>query len=130
MKTNARHFGSGHERRRLHDPDYTGPERRGAAVERRQGGGAADASVILRLSAIERRLDAGSKRMDLQDGLLAENTEITRDIRDLLTAARLGLKVLGGLGAVARWLGYLGAGGAALYTLWHMATHGGRPPGN
>lgn len=122
------------DRRRFHDPDYSGPERRGRPYDRRQGG--TEKAVLDRLAAIERRLDAGSARMDRQDKALAgqsaaiaENTGMTRELLELFTAVKGGLKVLGGLGVAGKWLGGLAAAAASIYTLVYMATHGGRPPG-
>lgn len=60
---------------------------------------------------------------------LAENTRITAQVRELLDAMRAGLRVIGWLGKAAKWGGALAAAGTALYTAYHMATHGGRPPG-
>jgi len=46
---------------------------------------------------------------------------ITREIRDLMDAVHLGLRMLGGLGQVATTAG-------ATYTAGYMLMHGGQPP--
>jgi hypothetical protein len=81
-----------------------------------------------RLKAIEDRLTRGSERMDLMDQAIAKNTEITQAIHDILAAGRVGLKVLGGLGLIAKWIGMLAAAGVAIYSAFYAATHGGVPP--
>lgn len=76
------------------------------------------------LTAIHDRLDAGEVRMARIEGQVAENTaltrentEMTKDIKDLLVAARVGLKVLGGLGAIAKWAGTVAAAAVAIWGL-------------
>lgn len=81
-----------------------------------------------RLTAIEERLDRGSQRMDLIDESLKENTELTREIRDLIAAARLGFKVLGGLGMVFKWIGTVATAGLAMWAAIYAITHNGVPP--
>lgn len=81
-----------------------------------------------RLAAIEDRLERGSERMDLLDAELDRNTELTQEIRDIMAAARVGFKVLGGLGTVAKWIGTIAGAGVALYSLWYAITHGGATP--
>lgn len=69
------------------------------------------------LEHIEERLEKGAERMRrIEESLTAQkreldrNTELTQaiqtdtaDIRELLAAARVGFKVLGGLGTLAKW---------------------------
>jgi hypothetical protein len=59
---------------------------------------------------------------------LERNSEITTDIRDILTAAKVGLRVLGGIGQAMRWLGLLATAGVAIYGAVYSATHGGQLP--
>lgn len=56
------------------------------------------------------------------------NNELTADIKDLLTAARVGFRVLGGLGTAAKWVGALAGAGMAIYMALYTLTHGGAPP--
>lgn len=81
--------------------------------------------------SIEERLEAGDKRMAaLESELkaardeLARNSEITQEIRDILAAVRLGLRVLGGIGQLVKWLGALAAAVAAIYGAWQAITKG------
>lgn len=82
-----------------------------------------------RFDSIDQRLDAGSKRMKSIEQQLAENTELTRDVREFLETGRAGLRVLGVLGSVASWLGKLATAGLALWALFQAIKHGGPPPG-
>ena len=56
------------------------------------------------------------------------NNELTADIKDLLTAARVGFKVLGGLGTAAKWVGAMAAAGMAIWVALYALTHGGATP--
>ena len=81
-----------------------------------------------RLAAIEARLDRGSIRMDLSDEVMRENTAITQEVRDILAAAKTGLRVLGGLGTLFKWVGMVAGGLLALYTAIYALMHGGATP--
>lgn len=81
-----------------------------------------------RLEAIEVRLARGSVRMDEFATELKRNTDATEDIREILQAARLGFKVIGGLGAVFKWVGTLAGAAVAIWGLIYALTHGGVPP--
>lgn len=92
-------------------------------------------SVNERLGAVNERLDRGDRRFDQLDAEVAENTRLTRAsaedlaaIRDVLTAVRGGLRVLGWLGLAVKWLGGLATAGVAIYTAWYALTHGGDLP--
>jgi len=80
------------------------------------------------LQAIHARLDKGSDRMDRMQTELNANTEITREVRDLMNAARVGFKVLGGLGTAAKWIAAIASAAAAVWGLIYAATHGGQMP--
>lgn len=73
------------------------------------------------LEAIRRRLDAGDHRMTAIERALAENTDITRDIRDAVTAGRVFTKVI-------KWVGVLAVAGSAIYAAVYQLTHSGRLP--
>lgn len=76
------------------------------------------------LAAINERLDNGDRRMSGIETKLAENTAITSEIKEILAAARLGFKVIGGLGSFIKWAGGAAAAGAALWAMFH---HGPKP---
>lgn len=80
------------------------------------------------LSAIHDRLNAGERRMKGIEEQIEENTSLTRDIRDLLSAARLGFKVLGGIGIAVKWIGVIAAAGVAIWSAFYAITHGGATP--
>lgn len=86
------------------------------------------------LSEIHRRLNVGEDRMknieaDLaaNTALTIENTALTRDIKELLDAAKMGLKVIGGLGTAFKWAGGIAAAATAIYTFIYVLTHGNIP---
>jgi hypothetical protein len=80
------------------------------------------------MASIEQRLAAGDTRMAGIERELASNTEVTREIRDLMTAARVGFRVLGGLGTAAKWVGMLATAGLAIWAAAQAILHG-TPPG-
>lgn len=49
------------------------------------------------------------------------NTEMTSDIRDVVTAGRVGSKVV-------KWLGAMAIAGASIYSAFYAVTHGGKLP--
>ena len=88
-----------------------------------------------RLAAIEDRLDTGSRRMELIENELRENTAdgrtnnaMTAELLDLFQTAKGGFKVLGGLGVIFKWLGTIAAAAVAIYTALYAITHGGITP--
>lgn len=85
-------------------------------------------NVAARLADIDRRLARGDARMANIEVELASNTEVTREVRDLMTAARVGFRVLGGLGTAVKWLGILATASAAIYTAVQTLLHGAQPP--
>lgn len=81
-----------------------------------------------RLAAIEARLARGGERMDDIERQLTENTRVTVEVRDILGAIKGGLKFLGWMGVVVKWIGAFTATAASIWGLVYMATHGGKPP--
>jgi hypothetical protein len=81
-----------------------------------------------RLASIEERMQQGSDRMDLLDAEMTKNTDLTQEIRDIMAAARVGFKVLGGLGTAFKWAGTLSAAAVAIYTALYAILHGGSTP--
>ena len=135
----------GHERRRGRDMDYCGPERRHVhrhsvggpfrwdGSDRRKSEPLTNVDMQLEylaklIGGVEDRQTETAARMDNMQRELTANTEVTTEVRELLSAAKGGLKVIGGIGTIAKWIGGIGAAGISLYTLWHMITHGGRAP--
>jgi hypothetical protein len=73
------------------------------------------------LDAIRRRLDDGERRFDAIERAVSENTEITRDIRDAVTAGRVFAKVI-------KWVGAIAVACSAIYAGLYQLTHSGRLP--
>jgi hypothetical protein len=67
-------------------------------------------------------LDDIKARVGRLEQAVAENTELTRDVRDMLTAGRVMVKA-------AKVAGALAAAGSALWIAVYQITHGGHPPG-
>ena len=81
-----------------------------------------------RLDAIERHLHEGHERMQkLEDGQsrilqhIADNRAITNEIRDIMAAGRVGLKVLGGVSVAVKWMAGVVVGLAAIWGGIHAA---------
>jgi hypothetical protein len=70
------------------------------------------------------------KRLDAIETSLEENTQITTEVRELLTAFKGGMRVLGWLGTFAKWAGGIAGACVALYSAWYALTHGGDLPGS
>lgn len=83
-----------------------------------------------RITDMEMQLGAGSERMAAIERDLKANTETTMEVRDILGTAKGAFKFFGALGVVLKWLGGLAGAAVAIYTVVHMATHGGKPPGS
>jgi hypothetical protein len=77
-----------------------------------------------RLSAIEERLQRGSERMGVIERDLGANTAVTREIRDILELGRSGLRILGHLGTLARWVSYIAGAIGAVFGAAHAVRNG------
>lgn len=87
------------------------------------------AEVAVQMREVRQCLQVGEDRMGSMEAELRANSATTTEVREILTTAKAGFRVLGGIGTLVRWAGYLSAAGATIYTAWHMITHGGKPPG-
>jgi len=81
------------------------------------------------MQLVKERLDSGARRMNAMQTELTANTAVTAEVRDILDAGRTGLRVRGGLGTAAAWLGKLAAAAVAIWGAFYAITHGGQPPG-
>ena len=87
------------------------------------------AEIALSLQEINSGLQERGKRLAAVELELKTNSATTQEVRDILATARAGLKVLGGIGQVVRWMGYLSAAAASVYGFLLLIKHGGKPPG-
>ena len=82
------------------------------------------------IARITSRLDAGSRRMKKIEDDIRANTVLTQDIHDLIVAAKVGFKVLGYLGAFAKWLGIIAGALVSVWAAIQVIKNGGPPPHN
>jgi len=92
--------------------------------------------------SIDERFAAGSQRMDaLQGGInqvaatvegmadeLAKNTEITTEVRDLMTTIKGGFRIVGWLGIAAKWVARVATAAGTLWGVMYLFFHNGQPP--
>jgi hypothetical protein len=83
-----------------------------------------DRNIGMQFQSIEDRLAEAEKQLSAMREELRDNSEITQDIREILVAAKVGLRVLGGLGQLVKWLGIVAGGVAAVYGAWQAITKG------
>jgi len=76
------------------------------------------------LAGVQRQLSNGDLRMTAIETELRNNTALTAEVREILTFARTGLRVLGAIGTAVQWLAKIAAAAAALYAAWQAARHG------
>lgn len=67
--------------------------------------------------SIPGKLDALTARVGKIEVAVAENTELTRDIKDLLTAGKVMSKII-------KWMGGLAAAGSAIWAAFHLGSGG------
>ena len=88
------------------------------------------ADLTITQQAAADRLAKGDARMGRLEIGLAENTAVTHEVRDLLTAFKGGFRVLGWLGTGLKWVSGIAIACTTIYTALYMATHGGTLPGD
>lgn len=71
------------------------------------------------LEPIRVQLRSQDARLEVVENQLQENNVLTAEIRDILAAGKMGLKVLGGLGSAFRWALGIGAGVATIWGYFH-----------
>ena len=81
-----------------------------------------DRGVSGRVSAIEGQLVKGAERMDKHEALLAENTNATKEVLEIVSMGRSFFKVLGHIGSGIKWLAGLTTAGGVLYSIWPHGT--------
>jgi len=77
---------------------------------------------------IELRLNCAEKRMESMERKIDTNTTIISEVRELMEVGRLGLRVLGWMGVLVKWLGTIAAAAMAIYAAIAAITHGGDVP--
>jgi hypothetical protein len=73
------------------------------------------------LDAIRKEQHRTEVRLTALEQAVEDNTQLTREIRDAVTAGRVATKVV-------KWLGGLAIALSALYALYYQLTHDGRLP--
>lgn len=79
------------------------------------------------LANVQRQLATGDLRMNAIEAELRNNTALTADVKALLDAARVGLKVIGWLGTAATWFAKVATAIGAVYAAWQLIKHGNPP---
>lgn len=89
----------------------------------------------MRMGRIELRMADATHRLEENTRLTIENTNLTRenaattqDIKDLIVAAKLGFKVIGGLGVAFKWMGIIAAAAGSIYSAYLLFRNGGPKP--
>lgn len=80
------------------------------------------------IEQINRLLAALGLRMTANESELRMNTSVTAEVRALLEAMRVGMKVLGAIGTAATWAAKIAGAVAVIWGAWQAITHGGQPP--
>lgn len=73
------------------------------------------------LDAIRKEQHRTEERLSALEQAVEDNTQLTREIRDAVTAGRVATRVI-------KWLGGLALAFSALSALYYQLTHGGRLP--
>lgn len=76
------------------------------------------------MANVQRQLSSGDLRMTAIESELRGNTAMTAEVKALLDAARVGLKVIGWLGAAAVWSAKVATAIGAVYAAWQLIKHG------
>ena len=74
------------------------------------------------------RFDKIELRLGLVEGQITTNTELTKEIRDAIVAAKMGFKVIGGIGQIVKWAGIISAAALSIYAAIFALMHGGASP--
>lgn len=84
--------------------------------------------------AVLYQLSAGEKRMNGLDSRIAENTRLTQELKadtgellDIFKSIKGGIRVIGWIGAAAKWVGGLLGAALAIWAFIQSITHGGKP---
>ena len=85
---------------------------------------AIDEEVQTEFDGIDRRLLSGKERMDAIEASIAENTRITKEIKEILDLGKSFFTILGYVAKIAKWIAALGSAAAVVYAL----AHGQIPP--
>lgn len=85
--------------------------------------------TIAQLSEFAVMHKATDKRLDKIEIDLADNTKVTREVRELLDTFKGGMKVLGWLGTGMKWAGSIAAAVFSIYAAWHAFRTGNFPGG-
>jgi hypothetical protein len=76
------------------------------------------------VKALKGRLANCEAEMSTMSKLLAVNTQITAETKEVLDAVKAGLRVLGYIGTAAQWAAKLATAVAAIYAAWQLIRHG------
>jgi hypothetical protein len=85
------------------------------------------AKGIERMDAIEQMMLENQKASAATAAVVAENMAITKEMKDAFDLAKTGLRVIGVLGTVAKWVATIAGALAAVWATVYGSGHGGKP---
>ena len=85
------------------------------------------AKGIERMDAIEQMILANQKASVDTAAAVAEHMAITREMKDAFDLAKTGLRVVGVLGTVAKWVATIAGALVAIWAAIHGTGNGGKP---
>jgi hypothetical protein len=81
-------------------------------------------------ASVKRSTELTTKLTGMEEKL-AENTAVTSEVLEIMSAAKMGFRVLGWVGTFVKFAGGAAAGFIALWALWHAVNSGSPfPPGD
>lgn len=84
------------------------------------------AKGIERMDAIERMMLANQQASVATAAAVAEHMALTKEMKDAFDLAKTGLRVVGVLGTLAKWLATIAGALAAIWAALHGTGHGGK----
>ena len=88
----------------------------GEAIQNRR---ASDKSPGGNALSIEARLANGDERMSKLEAGLAANTEVTKEVLEIVTMGKSFFRVLGYIGHAIKWIAGIAAAVGAAWAAWH-----------
>jgi hypothetical protein len=85
------------------------------------------AKVYERINLLENHVIRDSEQMDRVEKSIKDNTDLTVEVRDILSTAKGTFKAFAFIGKAAKWVGGLAAAASAVYVLYQVLFTGALP---